>query len=402
MLFRVSLVCARARAVSDAQFDALKLKAAELRDAGHDVINLGQAVPGWGPPQSALRAVADALDDPETHVYSADAGLPELREALAGRLRATFGADVTADEIIITAGANQAFMLAAMTAIDAGDEVILPSPLFINHRMAVEALGAVAVEAPLSSDHGFRPRWIDIAPHLTSKTRAVVLCSPSNPTGSVVDPAELERIAGELATHDLVLICDETYHRLIYGGATHRSGAALPRWRDHVLVVGTFSKSFGMTGWRVGYLLASNAVCEQAIKIQDTMIICATVASQRAALAALEHEWEYPLSFLPELERRRATLARGIAQIPGWHWNETMGGMFAFVGVDGCRDSVALAARALEQTSVVTIPGSMFGRSGEGYLRLAYGVATSDQLAEACRRLGESVPSFRGDSRGGV
>ena len=266
-----------------------------------------------GPASSAIEAAARALDDAETHLYSADAGLPALREALAAALRQT---DITAAEIIITAGGNQAFMLAAMTAIDAGDEVILPSPHFVNHQMAIEAIGAIPIEAPLSETHGFRPRWRDIAPHLTAKTRAVVLCSPSNPTGAVVEPAELERIAAELRRRDLLLICDETYHRLIYGAAEHRSGAALPGWRDHVIVCGTFSKSFGMTGWRIGYMLASSEVCDQAIKIQDAMIICAPVIAQRAVLAAIAHDWNYPLRFLPELEDRRAALAPASTAFP--------------------------------------------------------------------------------------
>ena len=380
-------ISSRARSISEAQFDSLKLKAAELRAAGHDVVNLGQAVPGWGPPQSALDAAAAALRDGETHLYSADAGLPELREALAAKLRATHGADVNPEEIIITAGGNQAFMLAAMTAIDAGDEVLLPSPLFINHQMSLEAIGARPVEAPLRGEDGFRPRWRDLEPHVTARTRAVVLCSPSNPTGAVIDPEELERIGAALAARRITLICDETYHRLVYAGATHRSGASLPRWRDFAIVCGTFSKSFGMTGWRIGYMLAATGVCDQAIKIQDAMIICAPVISQRAVLAAVERDWDYPLRFLPELEARRATLARGVRGIAGWQWTEARGGMFAFVRVDGCRDSSALAARALEQTHVVMIPGAMFGRAGEGHLRLAYGVATSDQLADACRRL---------------
>jgi aspartate/methionine/tyrosine aminotransferase len=377
----------RVRGISEAQFDALKLKAAELRAGGHDVINLGQAVPGWGPPASALAAAAEALQDGEAHLYSADAGLADLRQGLAAALRRTHGADAGADEVIITAGGNQAFMLAAMTAVDSGDEVILPSPLFINHQMSIEAIGAVPVEAPLKEEQGFRPRWSDIAPMVSAKTRAVVLCSPSNPTGAVVDPEELECISGELARRHIVLICDETYHRLVYGGAVHRSAASLPSWRDHVIVVGTFSKSFGMTGWRVGYMLASAPVCDQAIKIQDAMIICAPVISQRAVLAAIRHDWDHPLRFLPDLEARRATLVRDIGQVPGWRWVETMGGLFAFVHVEGCCDAAALAAHALEQTHVVMIPGSMFGKSGEGYLRLSYGAATPSQLSDACRRL---------------
>jgi aminotransferase len=142
-----------------------------------------------------------------------------------------------------------------------------------------------------------------------------------------------------------------------------------------------------MTGSRVGYMLAAPDVCDQAIKIQDAMIICAPVIAQRAVLGGIEHDWDYPLRFLPDLEARRDAIANGIAQIPGWSWTKTMGGLFAFVRVEGCDDSNALAARILEQTHVVTIPGAMFGRAGDGHLRLAYGVATADQLTDACARL---------------
>jgi len=183
-------------------------------------------------------------------------------------------------------------MLAALTTIDPGDEVVLAGPYFVNHEMAISAAGAIPVEAPVSESNGFAARWTDIEPHLTARTRAVVLCTPSNPTGAVVGREDLERIISELARRQVTLICDETYMHFVYDG-THASAASIDGWRDNVVVVGTFSKSFAMTGWRVGYLLADRRVCDEALKVQDAMIICAPVISQRAVEAAVRTDWNY-------------------------------------------------------------------------------------------------------------
>jgi aspartate/methionine/tyrosine aminotransferase len=375
-------------------FDRLKLRAAKLRADGHDVISLGQAVPGFGPPHTAIEAARLALSDPETHLYSADAGLLSLREALCAALQTHHGIYAVPDEIIITAGGNQAFMLTALTLIDPGDEVILPSPYFVNHEMTLRAVGAVPIEAPLDEAHGFRTRWVDIAPHITARTRAVVLCTPANPTGAVIDAPALTAIVRELATRGIAVISDETYRQFIDddGEGTARpsasaSTASTSIRRDNVVVVGTFSKSFGMTGWRVGYMLAERRVCDEALKIQDAMIICAPVISQIAAEAAVRDSWNYAHEFDSELRTRRRILSAGLDRIPRLHWTPTSGAFFAFVRVDGCQDSTALAAEILDRAQVVTIPGAAFGRSGEGYLRLSYGAATREQLTEACGRL---------------
>ena len=371
-------------------FDVLNQKAAALRAAGHDVISLGQAIPGFGPPESALDAARRALGNPRTHRYSADAGLVTLREALCENLTAHRRIDVRPDDVIVTAGGNQGFMLATSTLIDPGDEVILTSPYFVNHEMAIRALGGVPIEAPLSESDGFSPRWQSIEPHLTSRTRAVVMCSPSNPTGAVATTDEVTRIVYELSSRGIVFFSDETYgHFFDESGrlADPPSAAAVDGWRDSVVVIGTFSKSFGMTGWRVGYMLADRAVCEQALKIQDAMIICAPVISQVAVEAAVRDDWNYAHRFHGQLLERRAALREGLARIPSFHWTATSGGFFAFVRVTGCDDSLTLASDILERTHVITIPGAAFGRAGEGFLRLSYGAATASELAEACERL---------------
>src|SRR5262249_34579618 len=155
---------------------------------------------------------------------------------------------------------------------------------------AIRAAGAIPVEAQVPEECGFAARWTDIEPHLTPRTRAVVLCTPSNPTGAVIPRDELERIVSELSPRQIALICHETYMHFVYAG-THASAASIKAWRENVVVVGTFSKSFAMTGWRVGYMLADRRVCDEAIKIQDAMIICAPVISQRAVEAAIRDDW---------------------------------------------------------------------------------------------------------------
>jgi aminotransferase len=379
-------VSARANTLILPPFDGLNEKAAALRRLGHDVVSLGQAVPGFGPPPAAIEAARRALNDPATHRYSADAGRLTLREALCD----AFGADqaivAQPDDLIVTAGGNQAFMLAAMTLLDPGDDMLLVSPHFVNHAMAIEAVGANAIEAPVADRTTFTARWTDIADRITARTRAVVLCTPSNPTGAVVPADELSRIVHELSSRGIVLVSDETYRHFVYG-ASHASAASVAGWRRNVVVVGTFSKSFGMTGWRAGYVLADAGFCTHALKIQDAMVICAPVISQIAAEAAVRDNWNYAHSFHVDLQMKRAALEAGLAQIPGLERSAAGGGFFTFVRVDGCRDSVALAAEVLEQAHVVTIPGATFGAAGEGFLRLSYGAATVDQLTEACGRL---------------
>jgi aspartate/methionine/tyrosine aminotransferase len=367
-------------------FDALNQKAAGLRRQGHDIINLGQAVPGFGPPASAIDAARRALTDTATHRYSPDAGLLSLREALCDTFASERTIDVQPDDIIITAGGNQAFMLAAMTLIDPGDDVVLAAPYFVNHEMAIRAIGATPIEAPLLESAGFSARWSDIAGHITARTRAVVLCTPSNPTGAVVGRDEIAQIVRELADRGILLVSDETYLHFVYDGA-HASAVSVEGWRRTVVLVGTFSKSFGMTGWRAGYLLADRDVCSQAIKIQDAMIICAPVISQIAVEAAVRDTWNYARSFHDEFRARRRALEEGLAAIPRLEWSPTAGGFFAFVRVDGCLDSVALADDILDRVHVVTIPGATFGRSGEGFLRLSYGASSVAELTEACARL---------------
>ena len=367
-------------------FDPLNTRAAQLRASGHHVISLGQALPFYPPPASALRAAHAALERTDVHGYTTDPGRPSLRRTLAERLRDYERIDCGPDDLLITAGANHAFTTALTTLVSAGDEIVLPAPYFTNHQMAVQAAGAIAIEAPVADHESYSVTWDDIAPALTDRTRAVVLCNPSNPTGAPVDAMHGTRIVSELANRGILVISDETYMHFVYDGA-HWSAASVPDWRRNVIVIGTFSKSFAMMGWRVGYMLADAAVCAQATKVQDAMIICAPTISQLAAEAAVREDWDYAKTFHPDLLERRRRLSEGLSHCDGVSWVPTRGGFFAFARVEGCTDSNSLALRLLDEAHLVTIPGSSFGQCGEGCLRLSYGSVEVDALNEAVDRL---------------
>ena len=378
----------RVRAIELPQFDVLNDIANRWRANGADVITLGQGLPGFDPPAIAVDALRMAVDDGSSHIYSSDAGTPELRSAIAESL-APLGASVRADsEIIVTAGGNQALQLALTTLIDPGDEVVLVSPFFLNHEMAVRSVGAIPVEAPVPASRAFVPSWDDVVPHLTAHTRAVVLVTPSNPTGAVTPPEEVQRFIRECAHRDIVLFVDETYLRFVYDGLPATALAAAD-WRDTVVIVGSFSKQFAITGWRCGYLIANAEVIAEAMKIQDVMVICAPVPVQRAVAAVLEREPDYPRRWLPELRQRRDLLVDRLAALPGVTPVRPSGAFFVMARFDGMQDSRAGALDLIDRQQVVTIPGGFFGRAGEGYLRLSYGAASMERLETACTRVAE-------------
>lgn len=378
----------RVRNIAPAFMDQVGARVAALRDEGADVINLGQGVPGFPPVATAMEAARQALAEPSTHVYSADAGFLPLRQALSEWLAEHNGlASDPETEMVITAGANQAFILALLTLLEPGDKVLLPSPFYFNHEMSIRIVGAVPIEVHLREETGFQLTLDDLEPYFKMQPRALVVVSPNSPTGAVYDPEKLERITRALAARGVSIIFDETYQSFLYDGAQHLSPGSIPEARSHVITVGSFSKTFSLAGWRVGYLIAEPDFVQQAIKVQDSMLVCAPVISQRAALGALKTPLE-------ELNRRRAVLserrqlvAQSLAEIPRLHWHPTSGAYYAFVRVEGCTDSAALAWDLLERAHMAVVPGSIFGRNGEGFLRLSYGSVERSVLDEACGRL---------------
>jgi aminotransferase len=368
--------------------DVISSHAERLRREGVQVISLGQGVPGFPPVTGALERARQALEEPSTHIYSADAGFLPLREALSSALAESNGIEVDPEsEIIITAGGNQAFVLMLLTLLEPGDRVLLPSPFYFNHEMAIRIVGGVPLEVPLSEKTGFRLRMDDLEPYLETHPRALVIVSPNNPTGAVYDSEELRRIGRALASKGIVIISDETYQHFVYDGAEHFSVASASEIRSQVITIGSFSKTFSLTGWRVGYLVAEPSFIQEALKVQDSMLVCAPVISQKAALGGLGEPVEEIARRREILGQRRQFLIERLAAIPRLTWHPTYGAYFAFVRVDECSDSAKLAKEILDSVHVVTIPGSLFGRHGEGYLRLSYGSLDLPDLDKACGRL---------------
>jgi aspartate/methionine/tyrosine aminotransferase len=379
----------RASQLAEPWIDTLNSRADLLRRAGTPVVSLGQAVPGFPPPQVAVQAAARAIQAGRANGYTADAGIPELRDATARWLASVAGGHVDpADGLLITAGANQAFALIALTAFSPGDEVLLASPYFFNHEMMVRAAGATPVEVPLDPATGFPFDAERILAALTPRTRAVVIVTPANPTGAVATPETIERLANALAAESVFFVVDETYLLFTYDTPPW-SATALSR--ENVLVIGSFSKTFAVPGWRLGYLAADPRFIADALRVQDAMLICAPAAAQQGLISALAEEPRYPLQFRREFDERRHALARAIASAGG-EWVPTGGGFFALARFPGCDDSFAAALRLLDTAHVLTIPGGLFGKAGEGFLRLSYGGARVDVLEEALSRISTARP----------
>ncbi|MCD5398993.1 MAG: pyridoxal phosphate-dependent aminotransferase [Dehalococcoidia bacterium] len=379
----------RVRSVVMPPIDALNTRMAELLAQGCDVTSLGQSVPFFGPPEEMLDAVSERLrSSPRIHVYGPDAGIPELREALSDKLARFNG--IAADpvsQIMITPGSNQAFMVAMLTLLNPGDEVAIAAPYYFNHHMAIELAGGRVVEIPLSEEDGFQMHLSDIEQVITSRTKSIVVTSPNNPTGTVYNPAEIERIAKFAADREIYLISDEAYETFCFEDSAPFSPGSISEIADNIITLGSFSKTFGMTGWRVGYIVGNSEFLRQAVKVQDATAICAAIVSQVAATAALEVFDTFTLSHSQELEDRRSLLAETIDAIPALNWEHTNGALFAFVRSDFKPTKRELSWDILETSGVLTVPGSAFGEKWSNYLRISYGCSPRERYESALDKL---------------
>ena len=381
----------RVRSVAMPPIDALNTRMAEINAAGGDVISLGQSVPFFGPPPEMIEAVRDALDSfgPRLHTYGPDAGIPELREALARKLTDFNGVEVDPDrQLLVTPGSNQAFMVTMMTILDPGDEVAIASPYYFNHHMAIELCRGVVREIPLSEENGFQMTLEDVESVLTPHTKAVVIISPNNPTGTVYDPEEVVAIARSLTERGIYVITDDAYEVFCYDGTRHVSPRAVVESSELLITLGSLSKTLGMTGWRIGYIAADPGLITQALKVQDAMAICAPIVAQVAAVAALEQMPAYPQRMIGELNERRDLLQSVVDETSALHWHRTDGALFALVRADAVGgDRRELESELLERAHVLTVPGRAFGTQWSDFIRISYGCSPRDRYEEALQRL---------------
>jgi aspartate/methionine/tyrosine aminotransferase len=350
-------------------------------------ISLGQGVVSYGPPREvveAARRFGATLDD---HGYGPIEGEPDLLEAIERKLACENGIIARPDScVFVTAGCNLAFVHAMLAIVDAGDEVILLAPYYFNHEMAVQMIGGRVVSVPTTTNYQIDLDAIRAA--ITPRTRAVVTVSPNNPTGAVYDEASLRALNALCAERGVCHVHDETYEYFTYGGAAHFSPGSIDGASAHTIALYSFSKAFGMAGWRVGYLVAPASLEAALAKIQDTSLICAAIASQRAAVAALRVGRAYVASHLDGLDRarRRVHEALSAADMP-CEAPEARGAFYAFPRVRTPLDDMTFAERLIREHRVAVVPGSAFGATGGCTVRVSYGALDEATVAEGLGRL---------------
>jgi aspartate/methionine/tyrosine aminotransferase len=354
-------------------------------------ISLGQGVVHYGPPAAAIDAVRAALGEPAIHEYQPVAGLTALRERIAAKLAAENGIDVArGSEVMVTAGGNMAFVHAVMATTEPGDEVILPTPFYFNHEMAIEMAGCRAVRVP--TDDRYQLRVEAIAAAITSRTRLVVTISPNNPSGAVLEERDLRRVNALCGERGIFHVSDEAYEYFTYGGARHVSPGAFPGAAEHTISLYSLSKAYGFAGWRIGYAVYPARLAAGMMKSQDTILICPAVASQLAAIAALGVGRAYCEPYVRALaDVREIVVSRLAALAPLARVPAADGAFYCLLKVETALDSVALAERLVREHRVAVIPGSAFGMSGGCYLRVAYGALQKDTVAEGIGRLVEGL-----------
>jgi len=345
------------------------IKASKLPNA----ISLAFGEPDQATPSHIIKAAIEALKRGFTH-YTAERGYVHLREAISRKLKRENGVEANPYfEILVTCGSGQAVDLALRATLNPGDEVLTPNPSFFAYQYCLRFIGVRAVSYPVLEDNEFKPRPDDIEDRVTSRTRMVILNSPSNPTGAVLDKETLRGVADIAADHDVMVLSDEIYEKLIYDGERHYSIASFPGMASRTITINGFSKAYAMTGWRVGYAVARREVIEAMSKIQANTCVCASSASQIAALAALAGPQKCVESMLKEYRRRRDLLVERLNGIEGFSCGTPKGAFYVFPNITALGVSSKEAFELLaEKARVITMPGSFFGNLGEGYLRISY------------------------------
>jgi len=357
-------------------------------------ISLGQGVVHYGPPPAALSKIPAFLADAAHHKYVPDAGLPRLRKIFEEKLRDENGIDAPGGRrIFVTAGANQGFLNALLCLCDPGDEVILLSPYYFNHEMAVGLADCRAVCVPTDRNH--QPRLAAIEAAITARTRAVVTVSPNNPAGVVYPPDALRAINRLCTGRGIYHISDEAYEYFTYDGATHFSPGSLDA--EQTISLFSMSKSYGMASWRVGFLVVPEHLYDDMMKIQDTVVICAPAVSQAVALEALTEGRRYCRRRLPALARVREGMLAAFSRIPDLLTVPPSRGAFYFlVKIRTSMSSLTLAERLIREHKVAVIPGGTFGLGKECYLRVSYGNLPGGAALEGARRLVRGLKAILG------
>ena len=375
---------------------AVDSKAKAMKAQGIDVISFGAGEPDFPTPDFIASAASQACLDPRNHRYTPTAGLPELRQAIADKTERDSGYAVTPDQVVVTNGGKQAVYETFQILLNPGDQVIIPAPYWTSYPEMVTLAGGEPVPVLSGADQGYLPSLDALEAARTERTKAIIINTPSNPTGVVWDD-DLVRAIGQWALeHHIWVVSDEIYEHLTYDGAhTPYPGALVPELRDQLIVLNGVAKTYAMTGWRVGWMVAPAAVSKAAGKLQGHMTSNVANVSQRAALAAIQGPMDAVETMGRAFAFRRKSIMVALNQVPGVECPEPKGAFYAFPDVTGLlnrplgphgttsRTSSDLAAAILEETHVAAVPGEAFG--APGHLRFSYALSDKD-LAEGMRR----------------
>ena len=381
-----------ARAVSVKS--SFRTRMLELAAGLDDIIALGRGDPDFETPPAIVAAGTSALAGGYTH-YTAPPGLPELREAISGKLERDNGLRYPSSRIIVTNGVQEALLISILGLVDPGDEVVLQAPRFNAFDHMVNLAGGRVVDVPTREEDDFALKADAIRSVLTNCSKLLVIANPNNPTGGLTPRAELERIAKLAVEHDLLVISDEIYEKLVFGDAEHVSLGTLDGMRNRTVTVNGFSKAYAMTGWRVGYLAAPAWFMEPAVEIKHTLSICTPPALQRGALAALEGGDEAVASMLAEYERRLELILRSLDDM-GISYGRPGGGMYVYANISSTGlDAETFCLELLGQEQVMVFPGTMFADPANRHIRITL-LSPFESMQEALKRMKRFVEQVRG------
>ena len=350
-----------------------------------DVISLGIGEPDFVTPKEILQAGVRSLEKGETH-YTSNSGILALRQAIAENLERLYGVSYEPrSEILVTVGVSEALYLALSAVLDPGDEVIVPTPCFVAYQPEVIFAGGVPVPLRARPEDQFQVRAEAVEDLLTPRTKALLIGYPNNPTGAVMTRENLQALADLAERHDLLVISDEIYDRLVYAGHQHVCFASLPRMRERTVTLGGFSKDYAMTGWRIGYAAAPARLLAEMRKIHQYTIMSSPTTAQVAAIEALEHGEELVRAMVAEYDRRRQLIVAGLNELslPTF---EPRGAFYAFPSISATgMDDESFAERLLQEERVAVVPGSAFGADGN-HVRCSYATAY-ERIEEALERI---------------
>jgi aminotransferase len=352
-----------------------------LSKAVEDVAFLSWAKPTADTPLHIKEAAVAAIRDGLVGGYSENSGLPALREQIVAKLKRDNNLDANVSEILVTVGAIEGLAAAVMAVVDPGDEVILPSPTYSTHIRQVVIASAKPVLVPTMEEAGFALDIDAIRNAVTPRTKAIMYCSPNNPTGTVLDEQQLRQLAGVALDNDLTVITDEAYEYFTYDGHQHFSIASIPEMRKQVVSCYTFTKTYAMTGWRIGYLHADEELIPQIAKAHIPFAICAPVVSQYAALAALQGPQDCVTRFRDHYHATRDLMCRRLDHMSSiFQYQKPHGSylMFPRILLDEGKDSATFCKKLLKEARVSATPGVAFGPTGEGHLRLSFCVSEQE------------------------